>query len=107
MKQKFFLVIEDVVKTRFMQVADIFEKSKFVGRITEAKGELTRTPKEILQAMVEKAEPDSPYRTVGIIVEGGRSTFVSGRAAYSDGHDWIIVNDLCQKLGGSSPEVIQ
>lgn len=96
MRTKFYLIVKDVMMTRFMQDAGVFEPFKFVGKKLELSGVFEQHYSKVLFNFAKLDTPE--YATVGIIIPGKAAIFKPDHRVMSDGNHWAMVDDICLAL---------
>jgi hypothetical protein len=91
--RKIILVVKDNFMTAFAQNAEVFEKFKFCGALVEATAKKELTAKEILSRGNSK---DNNFTLVGVIIPNAESCFLPEYKVYSNGEQWITVENLCK-----------
>jgi hypothetical protein len=104
MNRKILFVMKDVFQTRFMQAADMFEKFKFIGsllELTQAPSHHHLTAKQVLERASKSKQECKGQLVVGVIIPNISAAFLPEHTVYSNGGQWITVEDMCKGMGAA------
>ena len=94
------VILKNIRTTKLMQAFDVFESFKFVGKVMDAPGKLTKSIDETLLALYN-ASKGEPVVVVGLIANG-EAAVIEGHKAYNTGEGWCTIEELCRHHGASS-----
>ncbi|MCP4540268.1 MAG: hypothetical protein GY832_24275 [Chloroflexi bacterium] len=98
------LILKNVRTTKLMQALDMHEPFKFIGKVMDAPGTLTKSIEETLVAL-HNASKGEPVVVVGLIVNS-EAAVIEGHKTYSTGEGWCTIEELCRHHGASNMVVV-
>ena len=94
------LILKNIRTTKLMQAFDMHEHFKFVGRVMDAPGTLTKSIEETLIALHNASKGDL-FVVVGLIANS-EAAVIDGHKAFSTGEQWCTIDELCIHHGAST-----
>jgi len=102
-----YLVVKSNEMTALMQKTGGFEKFKFVGHVVEADQKKTHWKLSAKDLLREIRKSNTKHiSTVGAIITNVGSAFLRNHTIYSNGDNWICIEELCKNLKAENIEIV-